>query len=133
MCSVGAENAPISIYAKDMGNKLTFVVRSPYPIKEPRKNNKEYGVMFLEFDDYTSKNYAEIALQRMNGEYKIVYGKNSTKIELSIPTNLKLDIRVMREEEVIIRCGEPVMPYAPCGEKVLKEMFPVFLKIESEE
>lgn len=133
LCSVGNSKKEISIYAKDMGNEIKFVVRSAYPVKEPRKNRKEYSVMFSTANDYTDKSYAEIAVQRMNGNYEIVYGKSSTKIEMSIPNNLKIKSYIMQEDEAPIKNGEPVIPYVPCKESALKNMFPVDLIAKLEE
>lgn len=131
----GARNAKkdISVYAKDMGNEIKFVVRSAYPVKEPRKNRKEYSVMFSTANDYTDKSYAEIAVQRMNGKYEVVYGKSSTKIELTIPRNLKIKNYIMQEDEAPIKNGEPVMTYELCKESALKKMFPVDLIAKLEE
>ena len=133
LCSVGNDKKEFSIYAKDMGNELKFIIRSAHPVKNPRNNQKEYNVMFAGFDDYTNKSYAEIAVRRMNGNYKIVYGKSSTKIELSIPNNLMISNSVMREEEAVQRCGEVVMIYKPCERNILKKMFSGVLNIEKEE
>ncbi len=128
LCGVGAEKKQISIYAKDMGNEIKFVVRSAYPIKEPRRNHEERDIMFLGYDNYTDKSYAEIALERMKGHYKIVYGKSSTKIELSVPSDLETKNYIMREEEPVKRNDEFVMPYEPCGREILEKMFPAILK-----
>lgn len=133
LCSVGNPNKEISIYAKDMGNEIKFVVKSAYLVKEPRKNRKEYSVMFSNSDDYTDKSYAEIALQRMNGSYKVICGKSSTKIEMSIPNNLEIKRYIMQEDESPVRNGEIVMSYAPCKGSTLEKMFPVDLIAKLEE
>ena len=122
LCEAGVKKRRVSVYSRDLSKHIKICMRC-----EGARPNQyipaEKELLFFGYGTEGVESYAEIAVGRLGGQYKCVYGSNECKVEFYIPKNLKLTQTLMKEEETKIVLGEKVMLHSMCDVEELEKMF----------
>ncbi len=122
LCEAGVKNRRVSVYSRDLSKHIKICMRCEGACRK-EYTISEKDILFSGYGDEGLESFAELAIKRLGGQYKCVYGKSDGKIELYIPKNLKISQLCMKESECKIVLGEKVMVHKMCNKTELERFF----------
>ena len=122
LCEAGVKNRRVSVYSRDLSKYIKICMRCEGASRNENKIS-ERSILFSEYNEEGLESYAELAIKRLGGKYKCVYGKSDGKVELYIPKNLKISQMCMKESECKIVLGEKIMVHKMCDLAQLEKIF----------
>lgn len=122
LCEAGVKNRRVSVYSRDLSKHIKICIRCEGACKSG-KGIPERSILFSEYGEEGLESYAELAIKKLGGKYKCVYGKSDGKVELYIPKNLKISQMCMKESECKIVLGKKVMVHKMCDLAQLEKIF----------